>query len=128
MLETFNVYPKEGAEPVQLDLEGFEFKDGIFTLYRSGHSVDTWQYVSFENVAAILPGSPPFFENAHSFEVYLKDRKDAVRVYGAIFKTDTQLGATFYWGEHEVKRIPNVYVALSEVIAIRPFKQAAAAS
>jgi hypothetical protein len=125
MVETFNVYPKEGAEPIQLDLEGFEFKDGIFTLYRAGHAIDTWQYISSENVAAILPGLPPLFENAHSFEVYLKDRKDAVRVYGAIFKPDTQ-GVTFYWGELDnAKEIPNVYVALSEVILIKPFKKAA---
>ncbi|HMG72012.1 MAG TPA: hypothetical protein VK582_00810 [Pyrinomonadaceae bacterium] len=126
MVETFNVYPKEGAEKVQLDLEGFELKDGIFTLYRAGHAIDTWQYISYENVAAILPEPTPSYDGSHSFLIYLKDRKKPERVYAAIFKTDTPPTVRFYWGERDEKPIGNIYIALSEVVAIRPFKEAVA--
>lgn len=126
MVETFNVYPKEGGDKFQLDLEGFELKDGIFTLYGPGHSVDTWQYISSHNIAAVLPEPTPSYDGSHSFLIHLKDRKEPVQVYAAVFKPYGALGVRFYWSDlADAKPIENVYVALSEVVAIRPFKTAA---
>jgi hypothetical protein len=130
MMETFNVYPKKDADKIQVELRSFEFKDGAFTLYSliySMNTLDVKQYVSIDNVAAVIPEPTPSYEDSHSFLVYLQGRKNPVQVYAAFFKCDTPPSVMFYWSERDRddgKLIKNIYVALSEVVAILPFKKA----
>lgn len=126
MLKNFRVYPKNG-EMLLLEWRNFEFNENSFTLYDSGNFPSKEGFLSFDNVAAILPEeqSRPRPE-AITFRVYLKNRKEPLEIAAHALDAEQPPSVKFYWqlqsggGEIENTEIPEIYVALSEVVAIIP--------
>ncbi len=123
-MNTFNVYPKRG-EMFSLECSHFEFDENSFTLYDEGRSISKEGFLSFDNVAAILPADTPNPERAELiFKVYLKNRPQPLEVTAYSFKTDQPPSVQFfrrvYYGDNPEVLIDYVYVALSEVVAIIP--------
>jgi hypothetical protein len=121
-LENFIVYPKQGQEFL-LRAHKFELGDKAFILYHSGEYPSDEVFLSFDDVAAIVPESPPFASEFEPFLVYLRKRDKPVSVYANAFDLKDPSRVKFYFRqftEDEFVEVPNVYVASSEVVALFP--------
>jgi hypothetical protein len=89
-MQTFTIYPKGKGEPFNLECERFEVKDEHFILYNSYNIESQEAFLSFTEVAAIIPDQKKSRYGAKiiKFLVYLKDRSQPVEIFSSIFKTD----------------------------------------
>jgi hypothetical protein len=131
-MKQFKVYPKDG-EMFSLKFESFEIKEDGFVLYDAVGTKTTNTYLSFENVAAILPEPLPRYNSSLgldpvTFLVYLKNRpqkEPLITLTADGCDTSTPPSARFLIKEvadDQVKdrEIPSIYIALSEVVMIAP--------
>lgn len=125
-MTTYKIYPKEGAKDFQLtECTSFEFDGQAFKFYDTYGQESENVFASVDHIAAIIPeGQGEIQGNGRIFLVYLRERKNPIKVKAAIFdRTDPTL--SFYWLQHsgggiEAVRLNNFYVALSEVVAVFP--------
>lgn len=122
-MKQFNVYPKRG-ESFAIGCKRFSFESDHFVVYDSADEPSDNGFLSFENIAAICIADQwrPRLDDVRSFQIYLKGRTEPIVIFAHYFKTDALQGVGFFWinirGE-DVK-IENIYIALSEVVAILP--------
>jgi len=134
-MQTFKVYPKRisstgNDERFDFTCERFEIKDEQFILYNSTDKESAEGFISFKDVAAILPDQGENYYHFHgkplTFLVYLRNRSkpleisaDAFRIEGSCVVFLAQRPDSL--GQVEADRpLPGIYIALSEVIAITP--------
>jgi len=124
-LENFTIYPKEGKE-FTLRCERFEVVENSFIFHHSGDQPSDEVFVSFHDVAAIVPERQPFanIEDLKPFEMYLRNRDAPILVYANAFDMKGTPTVKFFYRDFsndplvEIKGI--YYVASSEVVAIFP--------
>ncbi|HZT58168.1 MAG TPA: hypothetical protein VFA21_06015 [Pyrinomonadaceae bacterium] len=118
----FNIYPKKG-DMFTLEFRRFTFNENSFTLYDEGDSVNKDGFLSFDNIAAIMPQEQGGqSSNALTFKVYLKNRTEPLEVIAYGVNTEEPPSAKFYgrfYGHGDVP-LNHVFIALSEVVAIIP--------
>jgi hypothetical protein len=114
-MQEFNVYPKEG-EKFSVEFQRFEMKENGFVLYDDRNEPSKEGYLSFENVAAIIPDNQPE-EQMVCFLVYLKGQPKPAEVFACHFETEP--GISFKW-QPDAEDIAGIYIARSEVVAIMP--------
>jgi hypothetical protein len=128
-MRTFTVYPKGKAEPFDLPCNRFEIKDERFILYDSSDQESQDGFLSFSEVTAIIPdqNKSSYADKPIKFLVYLKDKNQPVEVYCSAFKINNDSNIVFVTQRRDIMHnivdewpISDVYVALSEVIAIVP--------
>ena len=123
-MKTFEIYPKRGKR-FSLQFERFEHSLDGFILYDSGHEPSREALLLFDAVAAIVPREQPPADEVEAYRVYLRNGEDDqyVKIHANVFDLTHPPSVKFYTRvvdnseRHEVK---NVYVAISEVIAIIP--------
>lgn len=119
MVKPFRVYIKKGGS-LTLEFRRFEVEGNTFTIYDSSdYPAKESAFISFDNVAAVIPEKQP--ESESRFKVYLKGG-DSFEVSAEFFQSDQPQGLRFYRQRYprNDEEIKNIYVALSEVIAIMP--------
>lgn len=92
-------------------------------------------YLSLDNIAAVIPENPPVWHRSSldyddkslPFCVYLKDRPstEPIQIPAFICDTSQPPSVQFFWKIFNVNKfqdqlIPNIYIAISEVVAIMP--------
>jgi hypothetical protein len=124
MLRKFNVHPKKG-EMFTIECESFEVKGGKFILYNDAHKESNEGFLSFDKVAAIIPERQRT-DHVICFCVYLKD-KPPIKVFAHAFDIEHEPSVSFSIQEKDMRDIvinewpiTDIYIALSEVIAIAP--------
>lgn len=123
-MRTFEIYPKRGKR-FSLQFQRFEHSLDRFILYDSGHEPSPEAFLLFDAVAAIVPREQPLADEVEPYRVYLRNGGDEqyVKIHANVFDLTQPPSVKFYTRvvdnseRHEVK---NVYVAISEVIAIIP--------
>jgi hypothetical protein len=123
-MQTFKVFPKEGLEPFGIKIERFECDGKSFTLFDSGDgAVPDEAFLSFADVAAILPENQCDIANLIPFDVFLRKRKEPLRIYAHGFKIQPP-SVRFFWlysmPDGDSQDIPNIYVATSELVCVLP--------
>jgi hypothetical protein len=116
MLKTFDIYLKEGGS-LKLQFWKFTFDESSFTLYDSYNDQAQTAFLSFEKVAAILPSETK--EITSGFIVYLRNNIN-IKVDGMSFKLDQPPSLKFF--TYRERLISDVYVALTEVVAVMPIE------
>jgi|ERR1041385_1808283 hypothetical protein len=119
MIRPFRVYLKKG-ESLTLEFRRFEIEGNSFTLYDSlDNPVKEEAFLSLDNVAAVIPEKQ--MESDSRFKVYLKSG-EMFEIVAELFKADQPPSVKFYRQRYprEDEEIKNIYVALSEVVAIMP--------
>ena len=108
-----------------LEFRRFELKGDKFILYDSSDKESKEGFLSFTNVAAIIPEQQRT-EDALCFYVYLKG-KPHIEVFASTFEAEQEPSVTFRHQQKDMMRnimnewpIENIYIALSEVVAIIP--------
>lgn len=128
-MQIFHVYPKKGSKiPMQFDR--FEINDDQFAVYNEAGKLTTDGYLSFPNIAAIVPEHPltrpptGTYRPPFDFRIYLKsgesfdinaDSCDPSQPISIRFLVKTVIN-----NQVVDSAIPNVYIAPSEVVAIMP--------
>lgn len=131
----YKIYPKKGGDrdPVELEMGGFEINGSLLRPRDRGGEPSGWGFLNLENIAAVVP-EPSQEESqktdAPYFNVFIKGREiKPFRVYAqAIDFSETEL--RFCWlninmgAAVRVQKVPlpNVYVALSEIVAVVYYK------
>jgi hypothetical protein len=117
------IYPKKG-EPFTLEIPRFTFSENGFSLYDSAREISKDGFLSFENIAAIVPqGQSEIRRDDILFHVYLRNREKPLEIAATAVNTDEPPSVKFYtqyYGSGGNALIEHVYVALSEVVAIIP--------
>ncbi|MDQ3652689.1 MAG: hypothetical protein M3458_20910 [Acidobacteriota bacterium] len=126
MLKTFIVYPKEGMR-LLLEFETFQIIEGGFILYNDAVQPSKEGFLSFDNVAAIVPEQQANMPGMIGFHIYLKNKPQPLEIFAHSFDTEQKPSVIFYWQrENSVgtiikeEALLGIYVALSEVVAIMP--------
>jgi hypothetical protein len=128
-MQTFTVYPKGKGAPFNLICERFEIKDMRFVLYDSSDKESQYGFLSFSDVAAIIPdqNNISYADKPIKFLVYLKDRSQPIEVFGHAFNLDNDSQVIFRTQRRDIMRnvvdewtLPGIYIVLSEVVAIVP--------
>ncbi len=112
--------------------ERIETKEDRFLLYNESDQESTDGFLSFEDIAAIIPekywAQDPKL-NAPSFEVYLRGRSDPLKIIAHAFKREGESSRERFvffvqklFNHHVEAEFPldEIYVAVSEVIARIP--------
>jgi hypothetical protein len=115
-MRKFKVYPKDGENSFLVEMERFEMKGNSFVLYDERDESSKEGYLSYENVAAIIPDHQ-LKEKMVCFHVYLKGQSKPAEVYALYLETEPDI--SFKWGL-DSQAIIGIYVARSEVVAIMP--------
>lgn len=128
-LPTFKIYPKEG-KMFTLEFCRFELNGEQFTLYNEADKPTSDGFLSHLNVAAIVPehihkrNHSHLFPDAVDFRVYLKSSEtfeinaDSCDI---THPSSVKFFSKLYFDDRiQDIEVPNVYVALSEVVAIMP--------
>lgn len=122
----FRIYPKKG-EPFLLDFAKFDFDEGCFTLYESPNRPLNHSFLSADHVAAVVPREMESgrFRDEIRFRIYLKNRIDPIEIIAHEFDPKRERSINFYWlplrhNEVQRKKLENIYIAWSEVVAILP--------
>jgi len=121
MLKKFTAYLKKG-EPLTLEFRRFTFDSNGFTVYDSyNEAVPNRAFLSSDHIAAIIPEEQR--ESDSRFKVTLRNGQ-SFEVVAEIFNIDQPPSVRFCWQQysHRQEEIQNIYVALSEVVAIMPVK------
>lgn len=123
----FHIYPKEG-ERFEADLRKFEINasgDG-FTLHDDANQITKEGYLSFYNVAAIIPVTLQKQDDMITFLVHLRDKDNPLEIFAHAFDVVGPV-LTFLWQRTDMMGtilqeapIDGIYIALSEVISILP--------
>jgi len=119
MLKKFTVYLKKG-EPLTLEFRRFTFDADGFTVYDSyNEAVPNQAFLSIDHIAAIIPEQQK--QSDSRFKVILRNGQ-SFEVAAEILKTDQPPSIRFYWQQYppQQEEIQNIYVVLSEVVAIMP--------
>ena len=114
MLKKFRVYLKDGGS-LELEFGKFTFDNNSFTIYDAYNSPASDAFLNFDSVAAIIPERAS--DDSTGFTVYLKDNV-SFKVAAEAFRRDQPPSLNFYYRPDRL--IPNIYVCLTEVIAILP--------
>jgi hypothetical protein len=114
MLKKFRVYLKDGSN-IELELSRFTFDANSFTIYDANNYPASDTFLNFDGIAAIVPDQAS--DDATGFTIYLKDNV-SFKVAADAFRMDQPPSLKFYFRPE--KLIPNIYVCLTEVIAIIP--------
>ena len=134
-MHTFQIYPKKGKE-FALAFDRFELREEQFVLYNDRDKESRAGFLSFANIAAILPDGKfkghgrvglAYDTEPTEFLIYLKDRPPTEPLHVVAFVCDTSQppSVQFFWKVFNVNKfedhlIPNIYIAISEVVAIMP--------
>lgn len=128
-LPTFKIYPKEG-EMFTLEFRRFELNGQQFTLYNEADKITNDGFLSYGNVAAIIPehihkrNHSHLWPDAVDFRVYLKS-SETFEINADLCDTTHPSSIKFFtkfYFDNKVQdiEVPNVYIALSDVVAIMP--------
>ena len=126
-MQTFTVYPKEG-ETFPIHIYKFEVSGSgeHFTLYDDSSNESYEGYLSFEDIAAIVPDGLRERQGDICFLVYLKNRAEPLKIYANAFE-DAAPSLVFKRHQKDIMRRPydeytldGIYIAVSEVIAVIP--------
>lgn len=117
MAQTFIIYLKEGGT-LTLEFSRFEVDGNSFIVYDRFNEAANEYFISFDNVAAIVPLKQS--QRDLRFKVLLKSGS-SFEILADLFKT-TDGRLQFYRHNHprEDLLLENLYVALSEIVAIMP--------
>lgn len=132
-MNTFHIYPKKGKS-FTLAFDHFELRGDEFALFNDLDKESRAGFLSSANIAAIIPDRLPqghlgLAYNAQpiQFLIYLKERPPAEPLHVEAFVCDVSQppSVQFFWklfhvNKFEDQLIPNIYVAISEVVAIMP--------
>jgi hypothetical protein len=126
-MQTFNIYPKDGemfqAQIYKLELN--KKRDG-FILYADDAKPSKECYLPFEKIAAVVPESLREEPGDICFLVYLKDQTTPLKIYASAFDA---LEPTLVFKRHQKDirgnphdeyELDEIYIALSEVVAVLP--------
>jgi hypothetical protein len=126
-MQTFTIYPKEGesftAEIYKLEPAA---TGEAFALYDDSDTLTSEGYLSFENIAAVIPEGLKEQQGDVCFLVYLKNRKEPFKVYAHAFDPDEPFLVFKRQSKDALRvsyqewRIDGLFFALSEVIAVLP--------
>ena len=125
-MQTFNVYPKKG-EMFSLEFETFQLAENGFILFNNAHQASKEGFISFDNVAAIIPEQQTGLKDMICFHVYLKDKSQPIEVFASSFDIEQESSVTFLWQQTDIVGtiikedvLLGIYIAPSEVVAIMP--------
>jgi hypothetical protein len=132
-MREFTIYPKKG-ESFDVTCERFETKSDCFILYNSFDRESAEAFLSFNDVAAIVPrdhsaksASINYPDGPICFLVYLRDKPTPVKIFAHAFKLEDQVRVGFFGQRKDITGnlidewpIADVYIAKSEVVAIVP--------
>ncbi|SRR6266496_284502 len=124
------IYPKRGRS-FTVEVAGVEYTDTAFVLINANSDPSEMGFISMNNVAAIVPEAPidyGLLQN-HYFKVYLQGRDSEeeedhpISIGAHLFDLEDPPSVRFYRvcetpAPPEI--LPNIYVAISEVVAILP--------
>ena len=130
----FRVYAKDvkDAQPIELEFpRGFRSDGQFLRPLNSAREPSAFAVLNTDNIAAVLPetfGEQSQQRQATEFDVFIKGRREPLKVKAHLFDASAGASVQFQWIGFdsnkfpEIKRIdiPNVYVAISEVVAIYP--------
>lgn len=130
-MQKWLVYPKEGAELIEIECERFEIRDGRFIIFNSVLVESPDGFLSYSDVAAMIPqkqmqADKPYPHTPICFQVYLRERLEPIEIIAHAFKfEDSQLvfkgrDRDMMGGLKNEWPLNNIYIAPSEVIAIVP--------
>jgi hypothetical protein len=121
----FDVYPKEGAM-FTVEMTSFELQDDKFVLFDEGRKPSSEGFLSFDAVAAIIPQTQRG-KNVICFDIRLKGFEKPAQVFATAFDLSNGVTVRFLYRQHDIMGkvanewpVENIYVALSEVVAIVP--------
>jgi lipopolysaccharide assembly outer membrane protein LptD (OstA) len=128
-LLTFKIYPKEG-KMFTLEFRRFELNGQQFTLYNEADETTSDGFLSYWNVAAIIPerihkrNHSHLFPDAVDFRIYLKS-SETFEINADSCDTTHPSSVKFFtkfYIDDQIKdvEVPYIYIALSEVVAITP--------
>ncbi|MCU1264630.1 MAG: hypothetical protein JWM21_948 [Acidobacteria bacterium] len=117
-MEVFNVYLKEGKQ-FSVTCERFELKVNEFIFFDSDSQPSNRAFLSFSDVAAIVPEHQSFCETYKPFQVYLRKRNKPIQVYALSFDIGQDQRIRFYHSPGLLE-FQDIYVASAEVVAIFP--------
>jgi hypothetical protein len=128
-MNTFTIYPKGKADPFTLSCERIQNDGNRFVLYNYRDEESTEGFLSFPDIAAIIPEQRtawPYPDTPIRFLVYLKDRPTPIEVSAHAFKMEKS-GLVFMIQRRDImgkiiSETPwlTLYVATSELIAVLP--------
>jgi hypothetical protein len=122
-MQPFTVFPKDGRETFTIKIERFEVKEGQISLFDTGLEVAPDAFLSFGDVAAIVPeGKQPAVEGLVPFDVFLRKREEALVIYAHGFEIAPP-SIKFLWRytrEGKPVYIEDIYVASSEAVCVLP--------
>ena len=133
-MHTFHIYPKKG-EKLTLAFDRFELREDQFVLYNDHDKESHAGFLSFANIAAILPDRLPdagrigITEDTEptEFLIYLKGRSLTDLIHIHAFNCDVSQPPSvklswkvFNQNKYEDYVMTNIYIAISEVVAIMP--------
>jgi hypothetical protein len=133
-MASFIIYPKKG-DKLTLEFERFELKDSEFILYNDYDKESRAGFLSLDNIAAILPEKPylphrssiDYDDKSSTYCVYLKDRPatEPIQIQAFVCDPSKPPSVQFFWKLFNVNKfeehlIPNIFIAVSEVVAIMP--------
>lgn len=133
-MPTFHIYPKEG-ERFALAFERFEVRGDHFVIYNDRSKESHAGFLSLANIAAILPDRLPDGERIGltyetkpiEFLIYLKGRPptDPIRIQAFSCDVSEPPSVKLFWkvlnqNRYEDYAMTNLYIAISEVVAIMP--------
>jgi hypothetical protein len=120
-MNTFDIVLKEGTR-FQLQFDKFECTAKEFLLYDEAHEPSKEAFLLFNAVAAIVPADQPRSDKIEPFRVHLTN-DEHVDIYAPVFDMSQPPSLKFHVRRTlsgELFEVKNVYVAISEVIAIAP--------
>jgi hypothetical protein len=123
-MRTFDIYPKKGKR-FSLEFDRFVHSLDRFILYDSGHEPSHEAFLLFDAVAAIVPQEQPHADDVEAYRIYLRNNEDEqyVKIHANVFDLTQPPSVKFYTrvvDNSERHEVTNVYVAISEVVAIIP--------
>lgn len=121
-MQTFLVYPKKG-KPFPVTCEKFEQNGQEFVLFDSAERPSKEAFLSFDDVAAIVPEKPRWADCGFlPLHVVLRKHDEPIPVHANYFEIAAPV-VKFYCRQYDSDpwfEMPEIYVASSEVVALFP--------
>lgn len=127
MPKRFKIYFKD-SRIIELELSRFTIENKKLTLYDKYSDDIESLFISFEDIAAIIPNELPKTETPELFQVYLRKHKEPIGITAYNFEINEPPEIIFKYRNFSNQRlkIENLYIDLSEVLAIFPAEKLSA--
>lgn len=124
MIKKFKIYLKDG-QIIELEMQRFKLQGQQITFYDKYDEVLENSFILFDEVAAIIPAKTEQSERSERserFNIYLRRQKEPVEITAYDFEINESSEISFRrvnFSNHK-SVLENLFIALSEVIAILP--------